>query len=80
MSNLQYIKEDIQNIAEAIEAVLGVDVTIINQDLVRVAGTGTYLDKIGKKVNGYSAFNKSLTERIEIIIDDPSCDEICKEC
>lgn len=80
MSNLQYIKEDIQNIAEAIEAVLGVDVTIVNQDLVRVAGTGTYLDKIGKKVNGYSAFNKSLTERIEIIIDDPSCDEICKEC
>ena len=80
MSNLEYIKDEIQNIAEAIVAVLGIDVTIVNQDLIRIAGTGIYIEKIGEKVHGYSAFNKSLTEQIEIIIDDPSCNDICKEC
>ena len=80
MSNLEYIKEEIQNIAEAIVAVLGIDVTIVNQDLIRIAGTGIYIEKIGEKVHGYSAFNKSLTEQIEIIIDDPNSNDICKEC
>ena len=80
MISLEYIKEDIQNIAEAIVAVLGIDVTIVDQNLVRIAGTGIYIDKIGEKVYGYSAFKKSLTEQIDILIDDPSCNAICKEC
>lgn len=80
MISLEYIKEDIQNIAEAIVAVLGIDVTIVDQNLVRIAGTGIYIGKIGNRVEGYSAFKKSLTERIDILIDDPSCNSICKEC
>ena len=80
MANLKYIREDIQNIAEAIVAVLGIDVTIVDDDLTRVAGTGIYLEKIGEKISGYSAFNKCLIEQIEIIIDDPSCNDICNEC
>ena len=80
MINLKYIKDEIQNIAEAIEAVLNIDVTIVDEDLVRVAGTGIYVEKIGKKVNGYSAFKKSIIEQSTILIDDPSCNEICKEC
>lgn len=43
-------------IAEAIEAVLEIDVTIVDENLVRVAGTGIYVEKSEKKVNGYSAF------------------------
>ncbi len=80
MINLKYIKDEIQNIAEAIEAVLEIDVTIVDEDLVRVAGTGIYVQKIGKKVNEYSVFKKSLIEKSAILITDPSCDEICKEC
>nr|WP_330408634.1 sigma 54-interacting transcriptional regulator [Romboutsia weinsteinii] len=80
MSSLKYIQEDIQNIAEAIMAVLGIEVTIVDKDLMRVAGTGTYFGKIGRKVNGYSAFKKSLLEQSTIIIDDPSSDIVCKEC
>ncbi len=37
--DLKDIKNEIQNIAEAIVAVLGIDVTIVNQDLVRVSLT-----------------------------------------
>nr|WP_317331114.1 sigma 54-interacting transcriptional regulator [uncultured Romboutsia sp.] len=80
MITLKYIKDEIQKIAEAIEAVLEIDVTIVDENLVRVAGTGIYLQKIGKKVNGYSAFKKSIIEQSTILITDPSCNEICKEC
>ena len=80
MITLKYIKDEIQKIAEAIEAVLNIDVTIVDENLVRVAGTGIYVQKLGKKVEGYSAFKKSILEQSTIIITDPSCDEICKEC
>ena len=80
MITLKYIKDEIQKIAEAIEAVLNIDVTIVDENLVRVAGTGIYVQKIGKKVEGYSAFKKSILEQSTITITDPSCDEICKEC
>lgn len=78
--DLKDIKGEIQNIAEAILAVLGIDVTIVNQDLVRVAGTGIYIKKIWEKVKWDSDFKKSLIEKVDILINDPSCNSICKEC
>ena len=80
MNSLEYIKEDIQNIAEAILSVLNIDVTIVDENLTRIAGTGRYLGKIGERLDGYSAFKKSLEEQISIIIDDPHASNICKEC
>ena len=80
MITLKHIKDEIQKIAEAIESVLNIDVTIVDENLVRVAGTGIYIQKVGKKVDGYSAFRKSILEQSTILITDPSCDEICKEC
>ncbi|MGL5329102.1 MAG: sigma-54 interaction domain-containing protein, partial [Peptostreptococcaceae bacterium] len=80
MNSLDYIKEDIQNIAEAILSVLNINVTIVDENLIRIAGTGKYLDKIGEKLDGYSAFKKALEEQVSIIIDDPHRSTICKEC
>ena len=80
MITLKHIKDEIQKIAEAIESVLNIEVTIVDETLVRVAGTGIYIQKVGKKVDGYSAFRKSILEQSTILITDPSCDEICKEC
>ncbi|MGL5693308.1 MAG: sigma-54 interaction domain-containing protein [Peptostreptococcaceae bacterium] len=80
MNSLDYIKDDIQNIAEAISSVLNINVTIVDENLIRIAGTGKYLDNIGEKLDGYSAFKKSLEEQISIIIDDPHISMICKEC
>ncbi len=80
MIGLEYIKSDIQNIAEAIVSVLNIDVTIVNKELFRIAGTGVYIDKIGEKVDKYTAFKKSLTEQITILIDDPKSSDICREC
>ena len=80
MINLKYIKKDIQKIAEAIEAVLGIDVTIVDEELIRMAGTGIYIEKIGQQVYGYSAFKESMIKQVTIVIDDPSCNKICNEC
>ena len=80
IKNLKSLTNEIQNIAEAIESVLGIDVTIVNEKLIRVAGTGVYLDKIGEEIVGYSAFKKCIDEKIEIVIDNPDVDSICKKC
>ena len=80
MNGLKDIKNDIQNIAEAILSVLNIDVTIVDENLIRIAGTGIYLDKIGEKVKGYSAFKKCLEEQVLIYIDDSDQNDICKEC
>ena len=80
MNGLKDIKNDIQNIAEAMLSVLNIDVTIVDENLIRIAGTGIYLDKIGEKVNGYSAFKKCLEEQVLIYIDDSEQNDICKEC
>lgn len=80
MNGLKDIKSDIQNIAEAMLSVLNIDVTIVDENLIRIAGTGIYLDKIGERVNGYSAFKKCLEEQVLIYIDDSEQNNICKEC
>lgn len=80
MNGLKDIKDDIQNIAEAMLSVLNIDVTIVDEELVRIAGTGIYLDKIGERVNGYSAFKKCLEEQVLIYIDDSEQNDICKIC
>ncbi|MCI6457343.1 MAG: sigma 54-interacting transcriptional regulator [Clostridium sp.] len=80
MNGLKDIRDDIQNIAEAMLSVLNIDVTIVDEHLERIAGTGTYLEKIGDKVEGYSAFKKCLEEQVIIYIDDSQKNDICKVC
>lgn len=80
MKELENIKVDIQNIAEAILSVLNIDVTIVDEDFIRIAGTGKYIDKIGEKVEGYSAFKKSFIEQVGIFIEDPKHSPLCKGC
>ena len=80
MINLNMIKNDIQNIADAISSVLGIDVTIVDSNLVRIAGTGIYFEKIGQQLKEYSAFKHSLMTKKELIIEDPKNNKICKEC
>ena len=42
MNELENIKDDIQNIAEAILSVINIDVTIVDDKFIRIAGTGIY--------------------------------------
>lgn len=77
---LKSIEKDIQNIAEAISAVLKVDVTIVNEKLERISGTGKYAERIGQHIEALTAFGLALKEKRQIFIENPREDEICKLC
>lgn len=80
MINLDLIKDDIQNISEVISSVLKVDVTIVDDNLMRIAGTGRYKDKIGENISLYSAFERSLSFGKNFVIENPRFDEMCEIC
>ena len=50
MTALMKIQSFIQAYVQAIASVLDADVTVVDNELVRVAGTGVYADEIGKTV------------------------------
>lgn len=46
LSVIEQIKNDLQDIAETIKAVVDIDITIMNRELLRVAGTGKLKKKL----------------------------------
>jgi transcriptional regulator with PAS, ATPase and Fis domain len=77
--HLQY-KQLSQKVAEAIQAVLQIDVTIMDNQMVRIAGTGIYRDCIGQTIERKSAFHHCLQAKIPITIKNPGDHNICKDC
>ncbi|MEW9094586.1 MAG: sigma 54-interacting transcriptional regulator [Clostridiaceae bacterium] len=77
---MKHIGNELQNIAETIKAITGVDVTIVDNNLKRIAGTGVLKDKIGGYVPKNSAFEKSLISGRQYLIIDPSTDDLCVDC
>ena len=78
--SLQKIVSNVQLICEAIASVVNIDVTIVDKDRVRLAGTGSYRESIGEVVGVNSAFNYALTEGIGFIIEDPGEHQACLNC
>lgn len=69
-----------QKIAEAIEAVLKIDVTVMNTDMVRIAGTGRYRQLLNKKIERKTAFDYCLNTGKSIVITEAKNNQICMEC
>jgi len=77
---LESLQKELQEIAEAIKSVTDLDVTILDNSLKRIAGTGKYYEKIGKYAPRYSVFEKCIkTGKQYVIIDPRTCIE-CAEC
>ncbi|MEZ2657023.1 sigma-54-dependent Fis family transcriptional regulator [Aneurinibacillus aneurinilyticus] len=77
MSRLAEIRNTAQEIAEAITAVLGIDVEIVDEELSIVAGTGRYKEKIGEKeeegnLDSEYTYGQALRTGEEYIIEDAS--------
>ena len=77
---LSKIAESVQSIAEAIASVLDVEVTIVDKNLKRIAGTGKYKEKIGISINENSIFAALLKNGKIHIIDNPGENEACVFC
>ncbi|MEW9078470.1 GAF domain-containing protein [Terrisporobacter glycolicus] len=73
------IKNYIQSVCQNISTVLDVDVTVVSKDLVRIAGTGIFKDKIDEKISDKSAYSNVLISGEPYIINR-YIEDSCKNC
>ena len=73
------IKNYIQSVCENISTVLDVDVTVVSKDLVRIAGTGIFKDKIDEVISDKSAYSNVLISG-EAYIINREIEHSCKDC
>ena len=74
------IQDSVQEVAEAIEAVLGVDVTIIDSGMYRVAATGRYKGYIGSRLPDSCSFEVVAKTKTPQIIEKPNISKECIGC
>ena len=60
MTPLMKIQPFIQAYVQAIASILEADVTIVDSELIRVAGTGDYINEIGNTVSHANFFETVL--------------------
>lgn len=77
---LSLIRDEVQKLSDAIESVLGIHVTIVDENLVRIAATGYYEQFLGEKVNSPSVFQKCLASKKTLLIENPKIDDACLDC
>ncbi len=80
MSQLEQIQQSAQQVAEAIASVLGVEVTIVDDGLLRIAGTGHYLETIGDQLAMDSVFAQVVRSKRGYIISEPGKHSVCETC
>ncbi|MDU4862927.1 MAG: helix-turn-helix domain-containing protein [Terrisporobacter othiniensis] len=73
------IKNYIQSVCQNISTVLDVDVTVVSKDLVRIAGTGIFKDKIDEKISDKSAYSNVLISGEPYTINR-EIEDSCKNC
>ncbi|HYF93773.1 MAG TPA: sigma 54-interacting transcriptional regulator [Symbiobacteriaceae bacterium] len=73
-------QQETQQILEAVASVLRLDVTLVDEQLVRTAGTGTYRQRVGEQVHGDSAFGQALRSGVPVQVAQPRVDVACHAC
>lgn len=74
---IHLIKDELQGIAETIKAIVGIDVTILDRNLLRISATGRLKDKIGAYGPRNSVFERCVKTGEPYLIENPTN---CSEC
>ncbi|HWI62696.1 MAG TPA: sigma 54-interacting transcriptional regulator [Symbiobacteriaceae bacterium] len=74
------LQQEIQQILEAVASVLRLDVTLVDDHLVRTAGTGSYRERVGEQVHADSAFGQALRLGAPVKVAEPKVDPACFGC
>ncbi|KAF5031055.1 Anaerobic nitric oxide reductase transcription regulator NorR [anaerobic digester metagenome] len=80
MSILKSIQPELQHIVDAMCAVANVDITIVDHNLCRMAGTGPLALEHGSPVPENSAFSHCLATGEQYYISDPGENPVCRKC
>ena len=78
--SLLAIKDVAQEVADSIAAVLGVEVTIIDDNYIRVAATGSYRNLVGKRIPENCLFEVILGKKEPKFICPTQSNSICSNC
>jgi len=80
MSILKNINNELQHIIEAMHAVTGIDITIVDENMERIVGTGILREGIGKKAPIDSVYYSCITSGKRYFIEKPTEDLMCIKC
>ncbi|MGE5485013.1 MAG: sigma-54 interaction domain-containing protein [Ignavibacteriales bacterium] len=80
MGTLSEVRDFAQAVADAIAAVIGVEVGMVDERLVTVVGSGTYARNIGKTLDPNCVSARVLSCRKTLVVRDPPDDELCRDC
>ncbi|QFT87706.1 Transcriptional regulatory protein ZraR [Bacillus sp. THAF10] len=78
--DLMEIQPAVQRIADAIAAVLKIEVEIANKHFIRVAGTGEQKSSVLHKMEGDLVYQSALRTGGPVIIENPGYEEVCERC
>lgn len=74
------IQPAVQRIADAIAAVLKIEVEIANHHFIRVAGTGEQKESVLHKMEGDLVYQSAIRTGQPVIIENPGFEKICERC
>lgn len=77
---IEKIQNELQEIAETIKAIVDIDITIMDKNLKRIAGTGKLKNKVGSKGPKNSVFEKCIQTGKSYFINNPINCEECLSC
>ena len=80
MTVLMEVQGFAQAVADAIAAVAGVEVGMVDENLLTVVGSGKYARHIGRTLEPSSVSARALSEGRTMVIANPPHDDICRQC
>ncbi len=80
MTVLMEVQGFAQAVADAIAAVAGVEVGMVDENLLTVVGSGKYARHIGRTLEPSSVSARALAQGRTMVIANPPHDDICRQC
>ena len=79
MSKLKKIENHVKKYANIIANIIEAEVEIVDNELVRIAGTGLFKDKNNEIVSGV-VYKEVIKTKKSLLIKEPKKHELCKKC
>lgn len=80
ISSIAHIQPFVQEYAETITSVLELDVTIVDEECIRIGGTGPHAESIGRPIPCGSFFRQVLASGEPGFIHDMDSKSVCTNC
>jgi len=77
---IKAIADTLHELSAAIAALVGLQVDVVSDELVRVAKAGTYADAIGVEPGDGQVYRRAIAERRPIFLHTPPREEVCRGC